>query len=505
MANISLSMIVKNEEKYLRECLESVKDLVSEIVIVDTGSTDATLSIAEEYGAKIFDFDWVDDFSAARNFALSKTTGDWVLYLDADERLDEQSKEEVRRRTENARKTGFYCVVKNLDSEKSRDNSFIYVRLFANQPNIEFTGKVHEQIEDSLKKNDYLLVNSKILINHIGYNISLGEKQKKAQRNLNLLIKEYSRNNSPYYEYQLAQTYKVLNDEENAIKYFQKAGDSSKLDRLYRAECYSSLALMAHTNHKPAEAEKLIMQSLKLVDKQPFAYLLASKISYRMGDLGKAEERCKKSYELNGDVASSHNNNNLHILIDPEEIIFYGLTLAFNNHTAHYIKYYQQELEKIYKVRYPSDYERYFMITKKILQNTPMSDDEIESVNKIIKKINLSFFLYIIGNYKNNDTKLMILENLARRIDHEGDIKKLLAKTYDEIGNTDKAIATIEEDQTIQEEDPATLFYLISFYIKKGNFDKMKDSLQTLEKNFKHIPDVAVRISVLKEKLKAFS
>ncbi|MBK7632424.1 MAG: glycosyltransferase family 2 protein [Ignavibacteriales bacterium] len=85
MPTLSLSMIVKNEERHLARCLSSVKDVVDEIVIVDTGSTDNTIEIAESFNAKIFHFDWVNDFSAARNFALTKCIGNWILYLDADE------------------------------------------------------------------------------------------------------------------------------------------------------------------------------------------------------------------------------------------------------------------------------------------------------------------------------------------------------------------------------------------------------------------------------------
>ncbi len=81
MCSLTLSMIVKNEEKHLRECLESVTEVVDEIVIVDTGSTDKTLEIAKEFNAKIFHFNWINDFSAARNFALSKSTGEWILIL----------------------------------------------------------------------------------------------------------------------------------------------------------------------------------------------------------------------------------------------------------------------------------------------------------------------------------------------------------------------------------------------------------------------------------------
>ena len=84
---INLVMIVKNEERSLRKCLQAAAGLVDQMIVVDTGSSDRTKSIAEDMGARIFDFDWVDDFSAARNFALEQSDGDWNLVLDGDEYL----------------------------------------------------------------------------------------------------------------------------------------------------------------------------------------------------------------------------------------------------------------------------------------------------------------------------------------------------------------------------------------------------------------------------------
>ena len=78
-------MIVKNEEKHLVKCLKSVRDIVDEMIVVDTGSTDKTKDIAQVFGAKVFDFPWTGDFSAARNHSLEQATGDWILILDADE------------------------------------------------------------------------------------------------------------------------------------------------------------------------------------------------------------------------------------------------------------------------------------------------------------------------------------------------------------------------------------------------------------------------------------
>lgn len=91
MMEISLCMIVKNEEKVLARCLDSIVDLMDEIIIVDTGSTDRTKEIAAKYTKQIYDFAWVDDFSAARNFAFSKATRDYIYTADADEVLDEEN------------------------------------------------------------------------------------------------------------------------------------------------------------------------------------------------------------------------------------------------------------------------------------------------------------------------------------------------------------------------------------------------------------------------------
>ena len=96
MISISLCMIVKNEEKILDRCLSTVADLVDEIVIVDTGSTDATKEIAARYTDRIYDFQWIDDFSAARNFAFSKATMDYIYTADADEVLDEGNRARFR-------------------------------------------------------------------------------------------------------------------------------------------------------------------------------------------------------------------------------------------------------------------------------------------------------------------------------------------------------------------------------------------------------------------------
>ncbi len=106
MKTINLVMIVKNEERCLARCLESVKGLVDNIIIADTGSTDSTKEIALSFGAKVFDYTWKNDFSDARNFALSKSDSDWNLILDADEYLTSGSRQDISEFLENTQQLG---------------------------------------------------------------------------------------------------------------------------------------------------------------------------------------------------------------------------------------------------------------------------------------------------------------------------------------------------------------------------------------------------------------
>lgn len=218
---ISLCMIVKNEEKPLPACLESVQGLVNEMIIVDTGSSDRTVEIAKTYGAKIYHFDWIDDFSAARNYSLEHATNPWVLQLDADEELISNSLSWFYDSYPWIDKWGYLINIQNLSDLKTNDLQFTHnlVRFFRNTTQIRYRNRIHEVIyvaNEKLGKS-----NAKIL--HKGY-AHRNPSHFRNKQNEKLLFAELENepNNGAYYGY-LAQHYSAVNQLDKAYHYAEIA------------------------------------------------------------------------------------------------------------------------------------------------------------------------------------------------------------------------------------------------------------------------------------------
>jgi tetratricopeptide (TPR) repeat protein len=186
---ISLAMIVRNEAARLPACLQSVEGAVDEVVVVDTGSRDDTPELARRQGARVYDWPWRDNFAAARNESLRHALGDWVLVLDADERLLRSSIGIVRAVAALRDVAGADCrVVSALPpGQPSAVIAAWYCRLFRRGPGIRFEGRVHEQIAPAIRAAGGVIVRSDVAIAHLGYAEPNADK---LGRNLALLRRQ---------------------------------------------------------------------------------------------------------------------------------------------------------------------------------------------------------------------------------------------------------------------------------------------------------------------------
>lgn len=246
MIDLSLCMITKNEEKYLEGCLNSVKDVVNEIIIVDTGSTDRTLEIAESFEANIIKIEWPESFAKARNVSIANAFGKWILYLDADERLTEESKPELLRLTQSDENIVYSLAIRNYYRIFKEHDTFNAYRLFKNDPGLYFINAVHEQIINSALKLGFQAKKSICEISHIGYDVENQVIQDKAKRNLHLLLSENEFNRDPIKCYQIAQCYGMIGDIELSRDFLVRVTSfgKSKMPYYYWDQTVKSLKKM---------------------------------------------------------------------------------------------------------------------------------------------------------------------------------------------------------------------------------------------------------------------
>jgi len=234
-SRISLCIITKDEEEFLPRCLESVQGLVDEIVVVDTGSTDRTVAIARKYGASVFHHPWEDDYSKHRNQSIAYATGDWILVMDADEVIAARDLDKIRRIIDSVKADGFEFTLRNYDTQLFANSTlttndyeeekglpgFIpvdLIRLFKKDPDICFTGKVHETVSQSFRQAQKTFHKTGIPIHHYG-RLRQDRIKGKQEKYLNLGKKRLEDNPHDRIAYKgLAEQYLELNMPDKALE-----------------------------------------------------------------------------------------------------------------------------------------------------------------------------------------------------------------------------------------------------------------------------------------------
>lgn len=226
MIPISVCIIGKNEEKHIEKCLAPLMGRGFEIIYVDTGSTDRTKELAAKYTNAVYDFEWCDDFSAVRNFSLEKASRDHVLVLDCDEYLTDLDADALCATIE-AHPEGVGQILRNsyIDGPTGEGASAERIDRLFDKRRYHYIYSIHEQVADiRTDSTDYVRYPVPVTVDHVGYLGSADEKLKKAKRNNDLLFKEIARNPAePYFYFQAAQSYNLIDDYENAYQYYKKA------------------------------------------------------------------------------------------------------------------------------------------------------------------------------------------------------------------------------------------------------------------------------------------
>ncbi|MEG4810857.1 tetratricopeptide repeat protein [Microcoleus sp. F8-D3] len=337
--NLTLCTIVKNEEATLSRTLDSVKGVVDEIVVVDTGSVDRTREIARGYGARVYDFEWCDDFAAARNECLKHARGDWILVLDADEVLVPQIVPQIKQAIASDRLLLINLIRQEIGASQSPYS--LVSRLFRNRPDIRFSRPYHAMVDDSageiLQREPHWKIVSlpDVAIWHSGYQkdaIAAKSKFQKAQAAIERYIAYYP--NDAYACSKLGALYVESGQIARGINLLTKGLTAESINDsiLYELNYHLGIAyrqqqqFVKAKEHYQAAINTDVLPALKLGAYNNLGNLLKDE-----GDLKSAEKAYKAALKIDPNFGVGHYN--------------LGLTLKAAGNLADAIAYYRQAIK----------------------------------------------------------------------------------------------------------------------------------------------------------------
>lgn len=286
MRPFSICIIVKNEEKNIERCLRPLKDFDCEILVVDTGSTDRTVEIANRYATKVLTFPWVNDFSAARNFSIENARYDWILVLDCDEFVEKADPEQYMSLAKsNPTSIGLLERINLLEPDTKRGSYIDRVPRFFNRRYFHYEGTIHEQVcplKPRALEGFYL----PLTVLHTGYLGTPEEKEAKHLRNFNLLQEALAKTpDNPYIHFQLGQEYYNKLDYTSALEHYrfvleQELNSELEYHRLSVISYYDCLL-----NLKRLEEAQELNSYKNLFGHTPDFHFLMGRIYYVSGNL----------------------------------------------------------------------------------------------------------------------------------------------------------------------------------------------------------------------------
>lgn len=314
-------MIVKNEERYLASAIGSIRDICSQLIVVDTGSTDKTPEIAKRFEAEVYHFEWCDDFSAARNFSLEKATQPWILALDGDEVI--ASKDLSKLTSYLNDQTCAYTLAKRHYTTKLSTNGYIpnhaeyialekgtgyfvssNILLFPNRTDVRYRGHVHELVEKSVGEAGLSVVECPVPIHHYGHL----DDSRRAERGAlyQSLGQKKIENNAECWKshYELGVQLYHNRDIRSAIEHLEL---SLKLNPNF-ARAWSDLGFLYVQAKRPEDAQTLLEKAVQRFPNSSDCHLNLGKVFLELEQYQKSKEASSKAVKLNHDLILAFRN-----------------------------------------------------------------------------------------------------------------------------------------------------------------------------------------------------
>lgn len=306
MNTLSVCIIAKNEEKNLPRCLESIKGIADEVILVDTGSVDNTINIAEKYNAKIIKFPWQNNFSSARNKALEMASKDWILCIDCDEALDTSQIYKMKNYLNNSSTIGFRLKLINIIDNKAYEGKHI-LRIIKNNSGFYYSGRINERLLNSTYKDSYFneIMNLEFLIYNFGFDFTKKSLTERCNRNIDIYL-SYNENERNYlYYYYIGNEYYLLGKYNLAANNYLKALNSN--DNIYINSYITLLLIKSYYDMKKYNEAILLWENFSIkYNAIREVYLFLSECYENIGELDISREYLKTYLSLETNKFSYH-------------------------------------------------------------------------------------------------------------------------------------------------------------------------------------------------------
>ncbi|MCF6096380.1 glycosyltransferase [Thermovorax subterraneus] len=468
---LSICMIVRDEEKYLRRCLESLKPLVqsglAELIIVDTGSKDNTINIAKEYTDKVYLHPWQGSFSEARNYSISLAQGEYIFIIDADEELEEGGAEkliEFFSGQDYKDYNAFTFKIKNFASESfDRFGICTQALIFKNDGTFYYTGKVHNQpvYKKPIKHLD-------IFILHYGYIMNNDEvRERKFKRTATLLKKELAKNpNDIYYRFQLSVSYSMYGDDKEALRhvkiYLKNLEKKSSIEKR-ELNLYGHAVRVFLKNELYDDVINLSEKVLKVQDDYIDLLLYYGFAYYKKGDYKNAVKYLERYLDILEDFYTRE-------IANDDSMVFYSLhekdkAVKILIHCYYEMKDYEKICTLCKKVNFKANINSLAEILPMILEAVVKSNDfgSIKQFADELQKIDVDYkyIEYIVFSIM-----LQMKENMTKELLDLFEICKINDNIFKKIRNFNDFIFNNNREAVIDE------FFTGLDYIEINEFKK---------------------------------
>jgi tetratricopeptide (TPR) repeat protein len=520
-ATVSACMIVKDEEEFLPNCLDSIRNWVDEIIVVDTGSTDRTVEVARSYGAKVFFREWDGDFSAPRNLSLSRAACEWIFVIDADEEFVEEDLPLIRRALNREEYRVVSINVINADRATGAISSFLPSnRFFRKSAGFRYEGIVHNQLK--INKDERIL-RVDVRLKHYGYNLPGEKLAQKIARSRALLEKQLAENpDDAFVHFNYAQLLRSSTPEpddelcELILKHARRAVELSDTDprgtlHTHLQAHHQQITTLIHQG-KLEEAIALCRRALELRPDYLDALFSMAESYGRMGEYEQAEHYFLKYLETQADYVPSQDKLSLiQIYAFARYKAYYWLGLIKQNQKKpeeaenYFLKTLEETepfgdtylgLANIYLDR--KEFEKALVYIDKQLESRSDSDlghlykaryhglkkefaDAERYLDRAIALTKGNAEVYeragvYWANKGNFEKALPILENLVRMKPGYGHGLKLLSKAYYDTGDFERSRTLCEKYLEIVPDDAEAINDMANCHFKLGDFERAEQA-----------------------------